>query len=100
LNEITPDIDGYLPPTDSRWRPDQRAMEEGDIELADSEKERLEVAQRTRRKARNEQGQIWIPKWFELSQDQGSEEEWIYKGGYWEAREARKWDMTENLYRD
>jgi hypothetical protein len=32
----------YLPPTDSRLRPDQRALEEGDIKLAAAEKQRLE----------------------------------------------------------
>ena len=46
LNEITPDIEGFLPPTDSRFRPDQRALEEGRHEAAHAEKQRLEHKQR------------------------------------------------------
>ncbi|KER22356.1 hypothetical protein T265_09527 [Opisthorchis viverrini] len=40
-----------LPPTDSRFRPDIRALELGDLEVAASEKERLEQKQRRVRKA-------------------------------------------------
>lgn len=49
LNEITEDLmePGRLPPTDCRLRPDQRAMEEGDIDFADEEKERCVPLQRT-----------------------------------------------------
>lgn len=43
-----------LPPTDSRFRTDQRALEEGNIEIASKEKNRLEEKQRRRRK-RNEE---------------------------------------------
>jgi hypothetical protein len=39
-----------LPPTDSRFRPDQRALENGDISKASDEKNRLEVKQRAIRK--------------------------------------------------
>ncbi len=37
-------------PTDCRFRPDLRAYENGDLELAASEKHRLEELQRKRRK--------------------------------------------------
>lgn len=37
-------------PTDSRYRPDQRALENGDLKLAISEKFRLEEKQRATRK--------------------------------------------------
>ena len=49
LNEITPDLKGKLPPTDSRLRPDVRALDEGQLHLAESEKTRVEEAQRARR---------------------------------------------------
>jgi hypothetical protein len=39
-----------LPPTDTRFRPDIRKMEEGDIDLAGQEKNRLEEKQRESRK--------------------------------------------------
>ncbi|TRM61489.1 Oxysterol-binding protein-domain-containing protein [Schizophyllum amplum] len=48
LNELTDDIRGQLPPTDSRWRPDVRALEEGNLDEAEAEKVRVEEAQRDR----------------------------------------------------
>ncbi|KAF7982052.1 hypothetical protein HWV62_30330 [Athelia sp. TMB] len=81
LNEVTPDIEGKLPPTDSRFRPDVRALEEGDVDEAEEQKQRLEDAQRERRK----KGKDRAPVWFKQVG-----EEWVYKGGYWEAR-AKDW---------
>jgi len=46
LNELTPGLLEKLPPTDSRLRPDQRHLENGEYELANSEKLRLEQLQR------------------------------------------------------
>ena len=42
LNYLPSSLKPLLPPTDSRFRPDQRALENGDMELAASEKHRLE----------------------------------------------------------
>jgi hypothetical protein len=81
LNEITSDIDGKLPPTDSRCRPDVRALEEGHLDVAEVEKTRVEEAQRERRR----NGKETAPRWFKQVGD-----EWEYVGGYWEAR-ARGW---------
>lgn len=77
LNEITPDIAGKLPPTDSRLRTDVRALEEGNLDLAEEEKVRTEELQRERRR----QGQERKPRWFKKVG-----EEWQYLGGYWEQR--------------
>ncbi|KAF9599893.1 hypothetical protein IFM89_001839 [Coptis chinensis] len=46
LNELTPGLKEKLPPTDSRLRPDQRCLENGEYEMANSEKLRLEQRQR------------------------------------------------------
>ncbi|XP_052205438.1 oxysterol-binding protein-related protein 1D isoform X3 [Diospyros lotus] len=46
LNELTPGLMEKLPPTDSRLRPDQRHLENGEYELANTEKLRLEHLQR------------------------------------------------------
>lgn len=77
LNEITGDIEGKLPPTDSRFRPDVRALEEGHVDEAEAYKTRLEELQRDRRR----RGVDRYPRWFEQVG-----EDWKYKGGYWEAR--------------
>jgi len=42
LNYLPPGLKERLPPSDSRLRPDQRALEEGDLIKAASEKARLE----------------------------------------------------------
>lgn len=65
LNEMTLLEQGRLPPTDSRLRPDQRALELGQLDEAESIKRRLEEAQRARRKEMEEAGREWMPRWFE-----------------------------------
>jgi len=77
LNEITSDLEGKLPPTDSRCRPDVRALEEGHLEVAEKAKTRVEEAQRERRR----NGADTEPRWFKQVG-----EEWEYAGGYWESR--------------
>lgn len=52
LNYLPPGLKEKLPPTDSRLRPDQRALEEGDLVKAAAEKSRLEESQRKLRKER------------------------------------------------
>ncbi|KAJ3032613.1 hypothetical protein HK097_005167, partial [Rhizophlyctis rosea] len=49
MNECGDELRRVLPPTDSRLRPDQVAMERGEWELANSGKEKLEILQRKRR---------------------------------------------------
>ena len=70
-----------VPRSDSRWRPDQRALENGDTKVAKAEKERVEEKQRAVRKAREEGGENYKPRWFSLIED-----EWRYDGGYWEMK--------------
>lgn len=81
LNEITPEIAKKLPSTDSRFRPDVRALEEGDVAKAEDEKARLESMQRERRLA----GKDVRPRWFKRKE---GTDIWIYTGGYWEARKS------------
>lgn len=78
LNEITDDIANKIPPTDSRHRPDVRALENGDLDTAEAQKAKVEQMQRDRRS----KGQDRQPRWFKQNG-----EEWVYVGGYWEARE-------------
>ncbi|OMO98274.1 Oxysterol-binding protein [Corchorus capsularis] len=92
LNELTPGLKEKLPPTDSRLRPDQRYLENGEFEMANSEKLRLEQRQR---QARKMQERGWKPRWF--AKDKGSEA-YRYMGGYWEAREQGKWDSCPDIF--
>lgn len=78
LNEITPDIKDYLPPTDSRLRPDQRAFENGDVDTADVEKQQLEAKQRERRKKWETAPDDSKPPQFFEEEDDGV---WHYRSG-------------------
>lgn len=92
LNELTPGLKEKLPPTDSRLRPDQRCLENGEYELANAEKLRLEQRQR---QARKMQERGWKPQWF--AKDKGSDT-FRYIGGYWEAREKGNWNSCPDIF--
>jgi oxysterol-binding protein-related protein 3/6/7 len=101
LNEITAVEFGKLPPTDSRLRPDQRALEDGYIDEAEALKARLEERQRGRRRVMEEHSEEWIPKWFVKSGIEGDEEIWRLKGGrenYWEARAKNEWTGVVDVF--
>lgn len=94
LNELTPGLQEKLPPTDSRLRPDQRHLENGEYDMANAEKLRLETRQRVSRKLQ-ENG--WKPRWFKQEGEEGT---FRYVGGYWERREERNWDGCPNIFGD
>lgn len=93
LNELTPGLKENLPPTDSRLRPDQRCLENGEYERANAEKQRLEQRQRQAR-AMQERG--WKPLWFAKDEESGGT--YRYIGGYWEAREQRNWRSCPDIF--
>jgi len=70
LNNLTPELKKKIAPTDCRFRPDQRALENGDLTVANSEKHRLEEKQRDSRKKRTEEGIEWVPNYFEKYHDE------------------------------
>ncbi|KAF1870990.1 hypothetical protein Lal_00020724 [Lupinus albus] len=92
LNEMTPGLKEKLPPTDSRLRPDQRCLENGEYQMANAEKLRLEQRQR---QARNMQEKGWKPRWF--AKDKGGNT-YHYVGGYWETRDKGNWESCPNIF--
>uniref|UniRef100_A0A670I3N0 Oxysterol-binding protein n=1 Tax=Podarcis muralis TaxID=64176 RepID=A0A670I3N0_PODMU len=64
LNELDPALKDLLPRTDARFRPDQRLLEDGDLEAAASEKLRIEELQRSRRRYLEENNMEHVPKFF------------------------------------
>lgn len=112
LNEVTALEEGRLPGTDSRLRPDQRAVEEGRLEEAETVKGRLEEGQRARRKVGEEKGEEWVPRWFcrvggcaggdgDSEVGEKGEEVWrlkVGRGGYWEERAVGRWEGLERLF--
>ena len=82
-----------IAPTDSRYRPDQRALEQGDIRLAGNEKIRLEEKQRAARKILEQNSQTHQPRWFKFENG-----EWQFKGEYWECKERGYFDNIPDIY--
>ncbi|CAG2166837.1 unnamed protein product, partial [Oppiella nova] len=84
LNQLTDALTARLPPTDSRFRPDVRKLEEGDLESAALEKNRLEEKQRDVRRQHKKKRHQWEPLWFRAEQNPYTkEDDWVYKGDYW-----------------
>uniref|UniRef100_A0A4W3HH89 Oxysterol-binding protein n=1 Tax=Callorhinchus milii TaxID=7868 RepID=A0A4W3HH89_CALMI len=94
LNELHPDLKSSLPSTDTRFRPDQRYLEEGNTEAAESQKERIEQLQRERRRILEENNMIHQARYFRQSHDVGKES-WISTETYWELRKDPGFDKLE-----
>uniref|UniRef100_A0A668ALM4 Oxysterol-binding protein n=1 Tax=Myripristis murdjan TaxID=586833 RepID=A0A668ALM4_9TELE len=102
LNELEKGMEGVLPPTDCRLRPDIRAMENGDIDLASAEKKRLEEKQRLARKNRAKSDDEWKirnpalgPRWFHQGPNPHNKaQDWLYSKGYWD----RNYTQLPDIY--
>ncbi|XP_028851435.1 oxysterol-binding protein 2-like isoform X1 [Denticeps clupeoides] len=101
--------------TDSRLRPDQRLMEAGRWDEANMEKQRLEEKQRAVRRRREAKAsdaleeecdydcgreyEGYQPIWFHKRTDPiTGETNFVYKGGYWEAKERQDWSMCPDIF--
>uniref|UniRef100_A0A8C2JPK9 Oxysterol-binding protein n=1 Tax=Cyprinus carpio TaxID=7962 RepID=A0A8C2JPK9_CYPCA len=82
LNELEEGLKALLPLTDTRFRPDQRLLEEGDIAGAEEQKERIEVLQRERRRVLQENNMTHSPRFFKRAED----DSWVSNGTYWDLR--------------
>ncbi|XP_012676271.1 oxysterol-binding protein-related protein 2 isoform X2 [Clupea harengus] len=87
LNELEPGMEKVLAPTDCRLRPDVRAMENGDMDTASTEKERLEEKQRSSRKDRAKDEEEWSNRWFHQGTNPHTgAQDWLYIGGYFDRK--------------
>ncbi|EFA08460.1 oxysterol-binding protein 1 isoform X1 [Tribolium castaneum] len=95
-------------PTDSRLRPDQRLMEEGRWDEANTEKVRLEEKQRAVRRRREAEAEKaaaegrpfehYKPIWFEQVTDEDGVVVHVYKGDYWECKDMQTWDRCPDIF--
>ncbi|KAI3364925.1 hypothetical protein L3Q82_001105 [Scortum barcoo] len=97
LNELTPDLKPLLPPTDSRFRPDQRLLEEGNVEEADRKKDDIEEYQRERRKELAKRGEEHVPRFFKKAKDSCGRDVWLTNDTYWKLRENPGFANLENI---
>ncbi|XP_052581390.1 oxysterol-binding protein-related protein 2 isoform X4 [Peromyscus californicus insignis] len=85
LNELESGMEKTLPRTDCRLRPDIRGMENGNMDLASQEKERLEEKQREARKERAKEEAEWRTRWFYPGDNPYTgTPDWLYAGDYFE----------------
>uniref|UniRef100_A0A8C7KEI7 Oxysterol-binding protein n=1 Tax=Oncorhynchus kisutch TaxID=8019 RepID=A0A8C7KEI7_ONCKI len=95
LNELDKDMDGLIPKTDCRLRPDIRAMENGDIDLASEEKKRLEEKQRAACKTHSKSDDELKTKWFQQGQNpHNGSQDWLFSTGYWN----RNYPLLPDIY--
>uniref|UniRef100_UPI00358F47A9 oxysterol-binding protein-related protein 6-like n=2 Tax=Myxine glutinosa TaxID=7769 RepID=UPI00358F47A9 len=93
LNELDPNLRPFLPPTDTRFRPDQRFLEEGNLEMASRRKQHLEEMQRQR--WNNMEG-TYQPRFFRKARRSDGQEEWVTNNTYWELRKNPGFSNMEN----
>ncbi|GCB64404.1 hypothetical protein scyTo_0004601, partial [Scyliorhinus torazame] len=95
LNELDKEMENVIAPTDCRFRPDIKAMENGDIDLASEEKKRLEEKQRAARKQRAKTDNDWKNKWFHQGPNPYTgASDWLCSGGYWD----RNYSHCSDIY--
>ncbi|KAK4545240.1 hypothetical protein LTR36_003420 [Oleoguttula mirabilis] len=88
LNDLPDALRPLLAPTDSRLRPDQRAMEEGEYDFAATEKNRVEEKQRARKREREAKGEEFEPRWFRQAKHPVTGELfWEFRREYWNVRD-------------
>ncbi|CCH45827.1 Oxysterol-binding protein 2 [Wickerhamomyces ciferrii] len=99
LNQITSIEDGFIPKTDSRFRPDVKSYESGDFNKAETLKLQIEQRQRDKRQELVEKNQIHKPNWFKKIGDDELNYELI-KGdqSYWNKRKNHDWNDIEELW--
>jgi hypothetical protein len=114
--ELNEPEDG-VPPTDSRNRPDQRTMEEGNWSQANLLKQKLEEAQRKRRKEREDNDIGWFihsslksyllllavysPRWFRTknSNDMIDDNDiYEFDERYLECRASNDWTVCPGIF--
>jgi hypothetical protein len=99
LNNLTDDLAKKLPRTDSRFRPDQRALEVQNLSLAASEKRRLEDKQRARKREYEKKGLRMKPNYFTASHDEvNSEYVYTYSRDYWKDRKESNFNHLPDIF--
>lgn len=85
LNYFPSWLKNTVAPTDTRRRPDQRCLENGDMIMAATEKERLEAKQRTKRKYNEENKIEHQPAYFQPQHiEEDKQSYYLYTKNYFE----------------
>jgi oxysterol-binding protein 1 len=111
LNDPRDPLAHLAAPTDSRWRPDMRHLENAEYERATKAKLWLEDRQRRAAVSRKATEQPYRAKWFDW---EGTAEDtegkglvkhegllphlWRFNEQYWKAREAGSWTLEPDIF--
>jgi len=99
LNNIPEDLAKVLPETDSRFRKDQRALENQEYEFAEKEKLRLEAKQRAARKLREEENKTYQVVYYKEVKDEITGEiVYIPSRDYWEDRKNKTYPLSQDIF--
>ena len=78
----------------SRWRTDQRLLENGDVQRSQEEKSRVEGIQRAAARKRDEQKMNYQPRFFSVNGDS-----YKFNQTYWSVRNnSEYWDNVDPLW--
>jgi hypothetical protein len=69
-------------------------LENAELEKAANEKLRLEDKQREAKRTRKKNKEEWKPRWFYKDR----EGEWVYKGGYWQAKQYGDFQDSPDIF--
>ena len=104
FNHITDELKAVLPPSDTRFRPDQREYEIGSTEKSQEIKKTIEEMQQYKQELLDKANKEYQPVYFSNEYNEESKDfVFMYKGGYWEDRANKKlklkdiFDTTEFL---
>lgn len=101
FNYLPEQLAKAIAPTDTRFRPDQRALENGDFKLAETEKHRLEEKQRAIRRYNEKNSFEPKPYYFDewTNPEDPSQVYYKYNGKYFEQDSVqRNWSRLPDLY--
>lgn len=99
LNGVDEKLSPWLAPTDTRLRPDQRAMEDGRYSEAGDEKHRVEEKQRAARKQREVNKEAYKPNWFVKKKHPVTGDNfWEFQGKYWAMRKEKQLKDSGDIF--
>ena len=100
LNYFPKQLHNVVAPTDTRRRPDQRALENGDMKSAADHKDRLENLQRAVRKWREENKTEHSPRYFTTWKNEGDGQTYfVYNKLYFEEdRVKQDWQHLPDIF--
>lgn len=96
FNHITDELKAVLPPSDTRFRPDQKEYEVGSTEKSQEIKKTIEEMQLYKQELLDKANKEYQPIYFSNEYNEESKDfVFMYKGGYWEDRANKKLKLKD-----